>query len=162
MRRQATMANRGGSPTAVPRCRQGPPRYVTSPGKALGGHCTVALSQRASSPRLKSSKAGSTIPVENHDNRAFAPCRGASGQIDDASSSGPIAQCNSAPLAQCNSARGTIQSVPRLPDFIQSAHNSWGTSRRTHPNGSVALFTRAEMTHWINSIKAGEFEDLIS
>ena len=51
---------------------------------------------------------------------------------------------------------------PRLPDFIQSAHNSWGTSRRTHPNGSVALSTRAEMTHWINSIKAGEFDDLIS
>jgi hypothetical protein len=31
-----------------------------------------------------------------------------------------------------------------------------------HPDGAVALFTRAEMNQWINGIKAGEFDDLIS
>ena len=45
----------------------------------------------------QSSKAGSTIPVENYDNWASGPCRGASGRADKTSLSGPIAQCNRAP-----------------------------------------------------------------
>lgn len=56
----------------------------------------VALSRRASSPRLKAAKRASQSPWKTMTNRAFEPCRGASGRVDKASSSGPIAQCNSA------------------------------------------------------------------
>jgi hypothetical protein len=31
----------------------------------------------------------------------------------------------------------------------------------TRPDGVAILFTRVEMNHWINGIKAGEFDDLI-
>jgi hypothetical protein len=51
---------------------------------------------------------------------------------------------------------GTCVEVAALPDGHIAVRNS------TYPNGAVALFTRAEMNHWINGIKAGEFDDLIS
>ena len=51
---------------------------------------------------------------------------------------------------------GTCVEVAALPDGHIAVRNS------THPDGTVTLFTRAEMNHWINGIKAGEFDDLIS
>ena len=51
---------------------------------------------------------------------------------------------------------GTCVEVAALPDGHIAVRNS------TYPNGAVALFTRAEMNHWINGIKAGEFDDLLS
>jgi hypothetical protein len=51
---------------------------------------------------------------------------------------------------------GTCVEVAALPDGHIAVRNS------THPDGAVTLFTRAEMNHWINGIKAGEFDDLIS
>jgi hypothetical protein len=51
---------------------------------------------------------------------------------------------------------GTCVEVAALPDRHIAVRNS------THPHGAVALFTRAEMNHWINGIKAGEFDDLTS
>jgi hypothetical protein len=55
------------------------------------------------------SKAGSTIPVENHDKPASKPCW-ASGRADETSSSGPIAKCNSA----CCGARAQLHEAIRL------------------------------------------------
>jgi hypothetical protein len=51
---------------------------------------------------------------------------------------------------------GTCVEVAALPDGHIAVRNS------THPHGTVTLFTRTEMSHWINGIKAGEFDDLIS
>ena len=51
---------------------------------------------------------------------------------------------------------GTCVEVAALPDGHIAVRNS------THPDGAVALFTRAEMNQWIKGIKAGEFDDLIS
>jgi Domain of unknown function (DUF397) len=51
---------------------------------------------------------------------------------------------------------GTCVEVAALPDGHIAVRNS------THPDGTVTLFTRTEMNHWINGIKAGEFDDLIS
>jgi hypothetical protein len=51
---------------------------------------------------------------------------------------------------------GTCVEVAALPDGHIAVRNS------THPDGAVALFTRVEMNQWINGIKAGEFDDLIS
>jgi hypothetical protein len=51
---------------------------------------------------------------------------------------------------------GTCVEVAALPDGHIAVRNS------THPDGAVALFTHAEMNQWINGIKAGEFDDLIS
>jgi len=51
---------------------------------------------------------------------------------------------------------GTCVEVAALPDGHIAVRNS------THPDGTMTLFTRAEMNHWINGIKAGEFDDLIS
>jgi hypothetical protein len=51
---------------------------------------------------------------------------------------------------------GTCVEVAALPDGHIAVRNS------THPDGAVALFSRAEMNQWINGIKAGEFDDLIS
>ena len=50
---------------------------------------------------------------------------------------------------------GTCVEVAALPDGQIAVRNS------THPTGAVTLFTRTEMNQWINSIKAGEFDDLI-
>ena len=51
---------------------------------------------------------------------------------------------------------GTCVEVAALLDGHIAVRNS------THPNGAAILFTRAEMNHWINDIKAGEFDDLMS
>ena len=51
---------------------------------------------------------------------------------------------------------GTCVEVAALPKGHIAVRNS------TRPDGAVTLFTRAEMNHWINGIKAGEFDDLIS
>jgi hypothetical protein len=50
---------------------------------------------------------------------------------------------------------GTCAEVAALPDGHIVVRNS------THPDGAAILFTRAEMNHWINGIKAGEFDDLM-
>jgi uncharacterized protein DUF397 len=44
---------------------------------------------------------------------------------------------------------GTCVEVAALPNGHIAVRNS------THPNRAVALSTRAELNHWINSIKAG-------
>ncbi len=51
---------------------------------------------------------------------------------------------------------GTCVEVAALPDGHIVVRNS------THPGGAVIMFTRAEMNHWVNGIKAGEFDDLMS
>jgi hypothetical protein len=51
---------------------------------------------------------------------------------------------------------GTCVEVAALPNGHIAVRNS------SHPDGTVTLFTRTEMNHWINGIKAGEFDDLIS
>jgi hypothetical protein len=51
---------------------------------------------------------------------------------------------------------GTCVEVAALPDGHIAVRNS------THPDGVITLFTRAEINHWINGIKAGELDDLIS
>jgi hypothetical protein len=50
---------------------------------------------------------------------------------------------------------GTCVEVTALPDGRIAVRNS------TRPDGVAILFTRVEMNHWINGIKAGEFDDLI-
>lgn len=50
---------------------------------------------------------------------------------------------------------GTCVEVAALPDGHVAVRNS------THPGGGLILLTRAEMNHWINGIKAGEFDDLM-
>lgn len=51
---------------------------------------------------------------------------------------------------------GTCVEVAALPDGHIAVRNS------THPEGATILFNRAEMNHWINGIKAGEFGDVMS
>jgi hypothetical protein len=51
---------------------------------------------------------------------------------------------------------GTCVEVAALPEGHIAVRNS------TRPDGVAILFTRTEMGHWINDIKAGEFDDLIS
>jgi hypothetical protein len=51
---------------------------------------------------------------------------------------------------------GTCVEVAALPDGNIAVRNS------TRPDGAAILFTRAEMNHWINGIKAGAFDDLTS
>ena len=51
---------------------------------------------------------------------------------------------------------GTCVEVAALPEGHIAVRNS------TRPDGVAILFTRTEMKHWINDIKAGEFDDLIS
>jgi hypothetical protein len=51
---------------------------------------------------------------------------------------------------------GTCVEVAALPDGHIAVRNS------SHPDSTVTVFTRTEMNHWINGIKAGEFDDLIS
>jgi hypothetical protein len=48
---------------------------------------------------------------------------------------------------------GTCVEVAALPDGHIAVRNS------THLDGAVTQFTCAEMNHWINGIKAGEFDD---
>jgi hypothetical protein len=50
---------------------------------------------------------------------------------------------------------GTCVEVAALPDGCIAVRNS------TRPDGVAILVTRVEMDHWINGIKAGEFDDLI-
>jgi len=51
---------------------------------------------------------------------------------------------------------GTCVEVAALRDGRIAVRNS------THPDGTVMLFARADMSHWINDIKAGAFDDLIT
>jgi Domain of unknown function (DUF397) len=51
---------------------------------------------------------------------------------------------------------GTCVEVAALPDGNIAVRNS------TRRDGTTILFTRAEMNHWINGIKAGTFDDLTS
>jgi len=50
---------------------------------------------------------------------------------------------------------GTCVEVAALPHGHIAVRNS------TRPDGVAILVTRVEMNHWINGIKAGEFDDLI-
>jgi len=50
---------------------------------------------------------------------------------------------------------GTCVEVAALPNGRIAVRNS------TRPDGVAILFTRVGMNHWINGIKAGEFDDLI-
>jgi hypothetical protein len=83
----------------------------------LGG--TVALSQGASSPRLKAAKKAPQTPWRTMTNQASKPCRGGLWAADETRTSGPIAQCNSAGI------------VPPevIEDFIQGLDES-KTERR--------------------------------
>lgn len=49
---------------------------------------------------------------------------------------------------------GNCVEVAVLPDGRVAVRNS------TTPNGPVALFTRAEMTAWVQGCRAGEFDGL--
>ena len=49
---------------------------------------------------------------------------------------------------------GTCVELAALPDGHIAVRNS------NHPDAGVVLFTRAEMSAWINGVKAGEFDDL--
>lgn len=49
---------------------------------------------------------------------------------------------------------GTCVEVAALPDGHIAVRNS------NYPDAGVVLFTRAEMSAWINGVKAGEFDDL--
>lgn len=51
---------------------------------------------------------------------------------------------------------GTCVEVAALSDGQIAVRNS------TKRHGTAILFTRAAMNHWINGIKAGEFDDLMS
>jgi hypothetical protein len=51
---------------------------------------------------------------------------------------------------------GTCVEVAALPDGHIAVRNS------SHPERAAILFTRAELNYWINGIKAGEFDDLMS
>ena len=88
---------------------------VDSTDARIGFCGTVALSQRASSARLKAAKQAPRSPWRTMTNRASQPCCRASGGADEARSSGLIGQCNSAPerTSQCG---GEVLS---LIDFIQ-------------------------------------------
>ena len=49
---------------------------------------------------------------------------------------------------------GTCVEVAALPDGHIAVRNS------NHPDEGMVLFTRAEMSAWMNGVKAGEFDDL--
>jgi hypothetical protein len=51
---------------------------------------------------------------------------------------------------------GTCVELAALPDGNIAVRNS------THPDGAAILFSRTEMNHWINGIKAGAFDELTS
>lgn len=51
-------------------------------------------------------------------------------------------------------AEGNCVEVASLGDGTIAVRNS------KHPNAGTVIFTRAEMTAWINGCKAGEFDDL--
>jgi hypothetical protein len=50
---------------------------------------------------------------------------------------------------------GTCVEVAALPNGHIAVRNN------TRPDGVAILFTRVEMNHWLNGIKAGEFDGLI-
>ncbi len=57
---------------------------------------------------------------------------------------------------------GTCVEVTALPDGrIPMQSTGRAVRNSTRPDGVAILFTRVEMNHWINGIKAGEFDDLI-
>jgi hypothetical protein len=49
---------------------------------------------------------------------------------------------------------GDCVEMALLPDGVVALRNS------KHPDAGVVLFTRSEITAWVNGCKAGEFDDL--
>jgi hypothetical protein len=98
-----------------------------------GSTGTVALSQGASSPRLKAAKQAPQSPRKAMTNWASELCRGASGRADETRSSGPIAQRN------CHKSSKLIRRTP-----IVGRHNMIDKSEERSTRHAVRHLTSYE------------------
>jgi hypothetical protein len=107
------------------------------------GHCCIE--PKGVLATAHNSKAGSTIPVENHDNRACEVAAGRLGGVDEAGSSGLIARCNS---AQRGAQSGMSALIDRLAQLsAQTLMRGW-VSRIACP-----LDRSNEIVHWFFGTK---------